>query len=138
MSIVATAAALLVHIPPLTPSLRVTVADGHTVAAPVIAPTEGAAITVATCVAIAVPQLSVIAYDIVAVPPATPVTTPVLPTVATAVLPLVQEPPLTSSLKVVAAVAHTVGVPVIIPALASDVTVTTSEVLWLPQLLDTV
>jgi len=62
-----------------------------------------------------------------------PVTTPVLPTVAMPVEPEVQTPPPIASLSVVVAPAQTVAVPVIVPALADELTVTTVVALALPQ-----
>ena len=74
----------------------------------------------------------------VAVPPLTPVTMPVLPTVAMAVLVLLQVPPGAMSDKVVLLPAHTVGIPVMVPAFSAGPMVSTLVVTAVPQLLVTV
>jgi hypothetical protein len=74
----------------------------------------------------------------VAVPATTPVTTPVPPTEATPVALLLHVPPAVAFDNAVVLPAHTVAVPVIVPALGSALTVTTLVVLALPQLLVTV
>lgn len=67
----------------------------------------------------------------VAVPAATPVTTPVEPTVAAAVLVLVQTPPVVVLVNEVVAAAHTVPVPVIVPAEGNGFTATVA-LIWQP------
>ncbi len=74
----------------------------------------------------------------VAVPAATPLTIPVLPTEATPAAELLHAPPVVALLSVVVLPAHTLAVPVILPALGNALTVTTLVVLALPQLLLTV
>ena len=58
-------------------------------------------------------------------PPDTPVTIPVLPTVAIPVAPELHVPPVTASVSAVVIPAHTVAVPVTVPALGAAFTVTT-------------
>ena len=69
-------------------------------------------------------------------PDATPPTIPVLLTVAAAVLVLLQAPPdvPVPSLNAVVEPAHTVAVPVIVPATGSGLTVTTCVAATVPQL----
>ena len=52
----ATAALLLLHVPPAVASDNVVVAPVHTVVVPVIVPAVGVAVTVTVAVAVAVPQ----------------------------------------------------------------------------------
>ena len=75
----------------------------------------------------------------VAVPAATPVTMPVDdPTVAMEVLPLVQVPPLTVLLKVDVVPGHSEVVPLIVPALVEELTVTVLVAMPVPQVFETV
>ena len=74
----------------------------------------------------------------VAVPAVTPVTVPVLPTVATAVAVLLHAPPVAASVKPVVEPAHTVAVPVMLPADGNGLTVTTLVAAVVPQPLVTV
>jgi hypothetical protein len=67
------------------------------------------------------------------VPVATPVTIPVEPAVATEVAEELHVPPVAASLKAVVAPVHTVAVPVMAPADAGMLTVTTLVALLLPQ-----
>ena len=67
---------LLLHTPPLTASVSVMVAVGHTVNVPMIVPAVGNGSTVTTAVAATVPQLLVTVYEIVVVPGAMPLTRP--------------------------------------------------------------
>ena len=85
----------------------------------------GGLLTVIDFVALAVPQLLVTVYLMVAVPGATPVTTPVPEfTVATAVLLLLQLPPLVPLLvNVVVDPTQTVAAPLTVPAFGSGFTV---------------
>ena len=55
-SIVAAEVLLLVHVPPVTPSVKVDVAPAHTPEAPAIVPETGAGLTVTTAVVLAEPQ----------------------------------------------------------------------------------
>ena len=63
---------------------------------------------------------------------------PVLPTVAIAVEPELHTPPPVASFSIVVAPAQTIAVPVIVPALADELTVTTRVALALPHPLFTV
>ena len=56
---VASAALLLLQVPPVVASVSVMVAPVHTIAGPVMVPADGAGLTVSACVATAVPQLVV-------------------------------------------------------------------------------
>jgi hypothetical protein len=67
-----------------------------------------------------------------------PFTIPVEPIVAMAVLLLLHVPPVTASARVIEANLQTVVVPVMVPAEAVAVTVTTNVAVALPQLLLTV
>ena len=100
----------------------------------------GGLLTVIDFVALAVPQLLVTVYFMVAVPAATPVTTPVPEfTVATAVLLLLQLPPLVPLLvNVVVDPAQTVEEPLIVPAFGAAFTVINFVELNEPQLPVTV
>ena len=68
-------------------------------------------------------------------PAATPVTTPAVETVAMAVLALTHVPPVMASESVVLLPAHTLVVPVMVPADGDELTVTTFVVAKVPQLL---
>ena len=57
------------------------------------------------------------------VPEAIPVTVPVVLTLALAALLLLQVPPLMASVRLVVPLTHTVGVPVMVPALGAGLTV---------------
>jgi hypothetical protein len=70
-------------------------------------------------------------------PVATPVTKPVLLTVATRVFELLQLPPVAASVSWVVAPPHTVKVPVIVPAVIEELTVTIFVAEALPQLFVT-
>ena len=74
----------------------------------------------------------------VAVPAVTPFTLPDPSTVAMPVAVLLQAPPEAVSLKPVAEPAHTVAVPVTVPADGNGLTVTTSITAAVPQPLVTV
>jgi hypothetical protein len=128
----------LFHVPPLTELLKVVVAPSHTLALPVIKPAVGIAVTVATLVAIAVPQLLVTAYDIVALPPESPVTFPSSSTYAMVSSLLLHTPPVVALLNTVRLSSHTVAVPVIVPALGKGFTVTTVVATQLPIAYDIV
>ena len=119
----ATDVLLLLHVPPVTASLKVTFEVLQTDDAPVMA--IGKAITVTDVVA-ALPQP--VEYVIVAVPAIPPVTTPDAFTVATNELLLLHVPPVTASLKVVFDVAHTDKAPDIAPGAAITVIVLVASV----------
>ena len=53
---VATPVLVLLHMPPVAPSLNAVVEPAHTVAVPVMVPATGNGLTVTTCVAATVPQ----------------------------------------------------------------------------------
>ena len=111
---------LLVHMPPLVPSVRGMVAPIQTEVVPVIA--AGDALTVIGVIALHPPLM---VYVILAVPAETPVTTPVPDiTVAIAVLPLLHAPPDVVLLNVVVKPVQTVAIPVFV---GNDETVTTVE-----------
>ena len=113
----------VLHAPPVVVSCKVTVADWQTGALPVIV--AGVVFTVTTCVAWQPPV--VILYVMDDVPAATPVTVPSVPTVAFVGVPLIQAPPGVPSVRLVIRPAHTVGVPVIVPAAALTVTTLVAE-----------
>ena len=128
----------LLQTPPAVASVSVAVVPGHITGNPIIVPAAGSGLTVTTTVAAAVPQLLLTVYEIVAVPAVTPVTTPEVPIVATPVGILLHAPPPAASVSAVVAVAHTIGVPVMIPAEGMAITVTTVVAAVVPQLLLTV
>ena len=64
-----------------------------------------------------------------------PATKPVASTVAVAGMVLVHAPPVAASVNAVFAPAQTVGIPVIVPALGSGLTVTIRVAAAVPQLL---
>src|SRR6201994_4239 len=119
---VATPVAVLLHVPPVATSTRVVADPTHTVVVPVMDPATGDGLIVTTCVDATLPQPFVTVYDIVAVPADTPPTVPPL-TVATPVAVLLHVPPVATSASVVVEPAHTVAVPVIVPATGSGLTV---------------
>ena len=133
-STVATAMLLLLHVPPVTASVKVDVVPVQTKVRPEIVPASAEVPTVTPAVTIAEPQLVVTVYVIVAEPVATPVTTPVAETVAIEILLLLHVPPLTASARVVVAPVQTDVVPVILPAVPEP-TVTEVVALAVPQLL---
>jgi hypothetical protein len=136
---VAVVGLLLDHVPPATVSDKVTVEDGHTEVAPVIAPANAAGVTEIVEVATAVPQLLVTEYEILATPPATPVTTPVVaPTVATVPSLVLQVPPEAPSVKVLETPAHNVDTPVTVPATGSGLTVIGKVTVTVPHEATTV
>ena len=71
-------------------------------------------------------------------PAAIPLTIPEASTVANVASALLQVPPVAASLNDVVAAAHTVAVPVIVPASGNGFTVTIIESTAVPQLLTTV
>ena len=142
-STVAAAVLLLLQLPPPVPLLvNVAVLPAHNADAPLTLPAAGNAFTV-TVVDIddcPQPEPDVTIYVIVAEPAATPVTTPVDAfTVAADVLLLLQVPPLLPLLvKAVVEPTQTDGVPPIVPAFGSGLTVIGYEALLVPQLVVTV
>ena len=131
----------LLQVPPLVPLLEYVVVDPtQIVDAPLTVPAFGATLTVIDFVALAVPQLLVMVYFMVAVPAATPVTTPVAAfTEATDGVRLLQLPPLVPLLVNVAVEpTQTVEAPLTVPALASGFTVINFVELNEPQLPVTV
>jgi hypothetical protein len=130
---------LLLHAPPEAVFDNVILVPAHTDEAPVIEPASGSGFTVTTLVPVAVPQLLVTEYDMVATPPAKPLTIPVdAPTDATVGLPLFHEPPEIVLDNVIEDPAQTEVGPERVPALAPGLTamlfITTED----PQLLVTV
>lgn len=115
---VATAVLLLVHVPPVTASLRMIVKPWQTFVAPVIDAGVGSTVT-------AVIVIHPFVYVIVAVPGAMLEMIPVVaPTVAVPVLLLLHVPPVVVLLSVViAAPIHIVVVPVMGAGLAPTVTI---------------
>ena len=133
-----TAGLALLHSPPPAALVSDVLAPTHTIAVPAIVPASGIGLTVATCVAAAVPQLLLTVYDIVVVPAEKPVTTPEVLTEPTAGLVLLHAPPLVALVSEVLAPAHTIAVPVIVPASGRGLTVATCVAVAVPQLLLTV
>ena len=136
-STVANDVAVLLHVPPVAPSVSDVLLAAHTVDAPDMVPASGNGLTVNVCVAAAVPQLLATAYDIVVVPATRPFTLPEASTVANAGAVLLQVPPLVpvTSVSEVVKPEHTDGVPVIAPAFGAGFTVSTTESYSVPQLL---
>ena len=122
---VATTVLVLLHTPPVVASVNVVDEPAIIVAVPLIVPAAGEGLTVITWVAAAVPQPLVTVYDMVVVPDVRPITIPEAFTVATTVLVLLHTPPLVASVKVVDELAHTLTVPMIVPADGKGLTVTT-------------
>jgi hypothetical protein len=114
---VATAVLLLLHVPPEIASDNVIVLAAQTVVGPVIVPAVALLITDTPAVVVAVPQLVVIEYVMVAAPAVIPRNTPVAATMlATEALLVDQVPPDTALDKVVTEPTHTAVVPEIVPA----------------------
>ena len=133
---VATDGVTLLQLPPVVPLLVYVVVDpAHTAAAPLTVPAFGIAFTVINFVALAVPQLLVMVYLIVAVPDATPVITPVLAfTVATDGVRLLQLPPLVPLLEyVVVEPIQTADAPLTVPPFGIEIIVTLAEPAALAQ-----
>ena len=138
---VATDVLRLSQLPPVVPLLvYVVVAPAQIGDAPLTVPAFTAALTVIDLDELAVPQLLVMVYLMVAVPAATPVTTPVAAfTVATDGVRLLQLPPVVPLLvKVAVDPTQTVAAPLTVPAMAAGFTVITLFELNVPQLLVTV
>jgi hypothetical protein len=100
---VPTAVLLLLHVPPLTPSVSAAVVSAHRLNGPTIAPGDGSTVTVAVLL-----QPPDTMYVIIVLPDDTPVSTPVdNPIVPTAVLLLPHVPPDVTSVRSVTDPAHT-------------------------------
>jgi hypothetical protein len=123
------------QLPPATLALRAVEALIHTEPEPLIVPASAVELTVIDFVAVALPQLLVTLYDIVAIPAPTPVTVPVALTVATAPLDELQLPAATLALRAVEALIHTEPEPLIVPASAVGLTVIDFVAVAVPQLL---
>jgi uncharacterized MnhB-related membrane protein len=117
--------ALLVQEPPETVLPSVIDELTHTEEAPVIVPAFGNGLIVIFFVTLAVPQLFVTVYEIVAVPAANPFTSPDVPIEAIVGALLVHEPPATALLKLRTDPTHTVDAPLMAPAFGNGLTVTT-------------
>ena len=123
------------HTPPSTASESVVTEPAHTFAVPAMVPAAGRAFTVTTLTALAVPQLFVTVYDILAVPWAIPATTPIVFMVAMPVDPELHTPPSTASVSVDTDPGQIFALPAIVPAAGSGFTVTTMVERAVPQLL---
>ena len=118
---IATVCALLLHVPPVEASVKLTEEPTHTVAVPVMPAGTGSTVTVVVAV-----QPKGNEYVIVAVPSATEETTPLDdPTVAIVISLLLQVPPVAASLNVVVEPGQILSFPVIG---ANGFTVTTAEI----------
>ena len=114
---------LLLHTPPVIASVSVITAPAQTLSAPSMVPASGKAFTVTLSVVVANPhELEV--YEIVAVPGVSPVTTPDALIVAIAPLLLLHPPPVATLLNVIAAPAHTLSTPRMVPTSGSGFVVT--------------
>ena len=132
--IVATTVFVLLHTPPLAASVNAVDELAQTLTVPLMVPAAGNGLTVTAWVAAVVTLPLVTVYDIVVVPEVRPLTTPEVPTVATMVLVLLHAPPVAASANAVDKPAHTVAVPVIVPAPGAGLTVTTIVAATVPQL----
>lgn len=130
---VATAALLLLQVPPDIVSVNVSDVPWQMVVTPVIKPGEGILFTVTVTVVNAVPQVPVTEYVIVVVPVSMPVTTPAEVIVATEVLLLLQLPPDTVAPSVVVVPTHAVVTPVMLPASVDGKTVKESVTTVIPH-----
>lgn len=140
MPVVFTEATLVaeeLQVPPVVALLSAVVEPAVNEAVPVIDPTLAEEFTVTAFVAVAVPQLLLTVYVILAVPLDTPVTTPVLLTMAMPVVELLHVPPPTLFVNVVVLPGHTVLAPVIVPGLTVELTVTVFVAVAVPQLFVT-
>jgi hypothetical protein len=115
---VATDVLLLAHdvVPPDAVSTRVMTPPEQVVVLPLMKPAYGAASTLMLCVAVALPQLLVTVYVMVAVPADTAVTTPVDDTEAMEGLLLLHAPAPDVSVSVPVVPAHSDAVPLMTPA----------------------
>lgn len=128
---------VLLQVPPVVASFKVSIAPLHTDVLPVIVPAEGE-LTVIAAFATPVPQELLSVYFMVSIPEDTPVTVPALLIVAIDALPLLHIPPDDASFKVSVEPTHTVALPVIVPAYGAVFTITVKELVPLPQELLTV
>jgi hypothetical protein len=129
---------LLLHVPPVAPSVSVIDEPIHTDVLPEMGGTAGTGLTV-TGIVVKLVQPEVIVYLIVTTPGLTLCTTPPVVTVAMAVLLLLHtcKPPVAPSTNVVVDPAQTVMVPVMVPADGSAFTVIATVSVAIPQLLVT-
>ena len=121
---VALAGTALLQVPPGTASESDVVDPAHTVLTPDIVPATGAALTVTTVVAVALPQPLVSVYETVVVPPEIPLTRPDAFTVPVAGFEEVHTPPADASLSDVVPPMQTTSDPDKVPAFGSGFTVT--------------
>ena len=126
-----------VHVPPVVELLNVVVAPAQTADVPFITPPFGNGLTVIVLVAVALPQMLVTVYEIIAVPAATPVVIPVEPTVAIPVALELHTPPVVELLSVMVEPAQTADAPVIVPAVGAVITLTDLVATPIPQLVVT-
>ena len=116
---------VLLQVPLPVASVRFIVSPVHTPVPPLMLPALARGFTVTTCDAYTVPHVLFTPYDIVVVPAATPYTAPLADTVPAAVFVLLQvPPPVPVAVNDVVPAGHTVYVPLMLPGLASAVTVT--------------
>lgn len=111
------------HAPPATELLSAVVAPAHTELLPVMVPADGAEPIVTVRVAVAVPQLPVTKYDIIAEPEATPVTSPAEVTEATDGADELHTPPLIVLLYVADVPGQSEVLPLSVPATGAEPTV---------------
>lgn len=115
---------LLLHTPLVAVLFSVVVEASQTWLVPVTVPALGSGLTVTKVVVLVVMHLFDCTKDIVAVPAVIPDTIPVLlPTLATDGLVLFHTPVWPALARVVVAVAHTTGVPVMLPGVSNRSTV---------------
>ena len=138
--IVATDGVVDIQVPPVVVSESDVVLPVQTISVPAIgAGGTGRGLTVTTAYTEEVPQVLLITYLMVSVPPESPVTIPVGLTTAIDVETLLHVPPPTVSVRCVALPAQTVSVPVIGAGVAgAELTVTANAALEDPQVLETV
>ena len=105
---------LLLHIPPVALLPKEVMAPAHTTGLPVIVPAWGNGFTVTIMVSVAVPQLLVVLYEMMALPALTPVTVP--PAIVAFGEPELHMPAAARLANVVIAPSQTIGSPVIVPA----------------------
>ena len=113
-----------VQIPPGVASLKIIGEFTHTEALPVTGATANGISTVIGNVLTEMPQVFVVAYEMVAVPGAIPVTKPEPLTVAIPGAPLLHEPPETGAVSKAEEDLQTAGGPVMVPKAGSAPTVT--------------
>jgi len=129
---------LLLQMPPVAGSVSTIAAPAQTDDGPEIMPAIGGAVTDTVVVDIAVPQLLVKVYVIIAVPADAPAATPVIePMEATDGLPLIHVPPDNELMNVVSDATHIAAGPVMVPAVAVVVIVIVLVANAIPQVLFT-